>query len=71
MFLFSSLESISQQQEFLTLAVNEIISGEKPFKMFFSFLVVVFLALELENCFRIFSITFARVSTWFVTKMNQ
>lgn len=42
MFLFSSLESISQQQEFSTLAVNEIISGEKPLKMFFSFLVVVF-----------------------------
>lgn len=71
MFLFSSLELISQQQEFSTLAVNEIISGEKTFLNVFLFFGCCFLALELGNCFRIFSITFARVSTWFVTKMNQ
>lgn len=70
MFLFSSLESISQQQEFSTLAVNEIISGEKPFKMFFSFLVVVFWRWNSKTA-SVFFDTFARVSTWFVTKMNQ
>ena len=71
MFLFSSLESISQQQEFSTLAVNEIISGGKPFKMFFSFLVVVFWRWNSKTASVFFLITFACVSTWFVTKMNQ